>query len=212
MTRSPFASELCLAAENLTVLRGGRAVLSGVSLSVTGGQALIVTGPNGAGKSTLLRTLAGLLAPTSGQMRLSGSTEPELPGLSSHYIGHADAMKATLTAAENLEFWATMLGLGAAGSTAAEALSAFGLAHVLHLPVAYLSAGQKRRVALARLLVARRPVWLLDEPTTALDAASQVRLSELMQAHLGEGGIIIAATHGPLGLTDPRRLELGTSA
>ncbi len=212
MTRSRFASELCLVAEKLTVLRGGRAVLADVSFSVTGGQALIVTGPNGAGKSTLLRTLAGLLQPASGRMCLTSSPEPEMPGLSAHYVGHADAMKASLTAAENLEFWASMLGSSGSGAPPREALSAFGLAHVLNLPVAYLSAGQKRRVALSRLLVARRPLWLLDEPTTALDAASQVRLGDLMQAHLDEGGIIIAATHGPLGLDNPRRLELGTSA
>jgi heme exporter protein A len=211
LTLRHFPTDLCLEASDLTVVRGARAVLSGLSLRLCAGEALIVTGPNGVGKSTLLRAIAGLLRPQTGQITLRGSSEPEIPAIFAHYIGHADAMKPTLTAQENLAFWAGMLG-GPPAATPAEALASLGLAHVLHLPVGYLSAGQKRRVALARLLVARRPLWLLDEPTTALDAASQTRLAGLMQAHLDAGGMVMAATHGPLGLASPRSLALGTGS
>lgn len=172
------------------------------------GEALVVTGPNGAGKSTLLRTIAGLITPASGDIRLDGTAEPAMPGLSAHYIGHSDAIKGSLSARENLDFWSAMLGPGTTSLTAEAALERFGLARVLHFPAAYLSAGQKRRVALSRLLVAERPLWLLDEPTTALDSASQSRLSEAMQAHLDGGGMILAATHGPLGLPAKRELAL----
>jgi heme exporter protein A len=173
-----FPTDLSLDAQELTLSRGGRKLLSGLSFVVKSGEALLVTGPNGAGKSTLLRTLAGLLTPTQGRITLRGAPEPELPGLAAHYIGHADSMKATLTAEENLEFWAAMLSAGAAGGktpglSASAALERMGLPHLLHLPVGYLSAGQKRRVGLARLLVAPRPLWLLDEPSTALDVAAQ---------------------------------------
>ena len=211
MPERRFPADLGLEAKDLTLARGGRIVLAGLSLQLAAGEAMVVTGPNGAGKSTLLRALAGLLRPQSGSIVLRGTNEPDQPGISAHYIGHADAMKATLTAQENLVFWASMLG-GEAGASPTEALAAFGLAHVLHLPVGYLSAGQKRRVALARLLVAPRPLWLLDEPTTALDAASQERLAGLMQKHLDRGGLVMAATHSPLGLTAPRSLALGVTA
>lgn len=173
------------------------------------GEALLVTGPNGAGKSSLLRSIAGFLPLGSGRITFHDSDEDMPAGLRAHYIGHADALKNALTAAENLEFWAAMLGASPASPPAEAALARLALGHVADLPVAYLSAGQRRRVALARLLMAARPLWLLDEPTTALDAAAQERLAEMMRDHLARGGMLIAATHSPLGLAGARELRLG---
>ena len=178
-----------------------------VDFNVFKSDRFVILGPSGAGKSTLLRALAGLLRPQSGSIVLRGTNEPDQPGISAHYIGHADAMKATLSAQENLVFWAAMLG-GETGASPAEALAAFGLAHVLHLPVGYLSAGQKRRVALARLLVAPRPLWLLDEPTLGLDVASVARFGDMLAKHRAEGGIVLAATHLPLPLPGAKELRL----
>jgi len=209
--RHVFAFEhppnLTLRVEGLALARGGRTLASGLGFAVNSGEALVVTGPNGAGKSTLLRTLAGLLEPALGEIRLDGAgVEADMAQLA-HYAGHADALKSALTVAENLDFGAR--ALGGAGLSAIEALGALNLAHVLDLPVGYLSAGQRRRAALARLLVAPRPIWLLDEPATALDVASQARLDDIMRAHLDAGGLIVAATHAPLGLAGARELKLG---
>ncbi len=194
-----------LSASRLTVERGGRIVFSNLSFGLDKGGSLTITGPNGAGKSTLLRVLAGLLP-------LSGGTISWWPGgiLSeqAHYVGHADALKGLLTVAENLAFLAAMLDAGNGGMPVATALAEFGLSHVANLPVTYLSAGQKRRAALAKLLVAKRPVWLLDEPLSALDAASQALLATIMAAHVARGGIIVAATHARLDLAG-QELRLG---
>ena len=208
-TRS-FPAGLKIDVRALCLARGGRRVVEGVTFSLGQGEALLVTGPNGAGKSTLLRALAGLLAPASGEVVFTGAGLPPEEGhVYAHYAGHAEGLKNALTARENLAFWADMLG--AAGGLAPEAaLGRFALAQVADLPVGWLSAGQKRRVALARLLVAPRPVWLLDEPATALDAAAQAHFSGLMQEHLAAGGLIVAATHAPLGLAGARELRLGT--
>jgi heme exporter protein A len=199
-----------LEVSDIRVERGGRRVLDGLSFAVAAGEALVVTGPNGAGKSTLLRAIAGLLPLRAGKIEISGVADAPPPREVAHYLGHADGNKASLTAAENLAFWAAMLGAGEgkAQLPPLDALAAFGLAHAADLPVAVLSAGQRRRVALARLLVASRPLWLLDEPTTALDAASHGRLSELMRAHLENGGLILAATHSALDLPNARHLAL----
>ena len=171
---------------------------------------LAVTGPNGAGKSTLLRALAGLLPLSDGTVTCTGLPgETTLAG-HAHYLGHRDALKSALTARENLAFWAAMLALpGAGGLSPQAALARLALPQVADFPVSYLSAGQKRRVALARLLVAHRPVWLLDEPTTALDAASQQVVADMMEEHLAKGGIVIAATHTGLGVAGVRELRLG---
>ncbi len=195
-----------LVAENLHVRRGGRAIVENVSFRLEKGEALVVSGPNGAGKSTLLRALAGLLPLARGRFSLDGDADEVQSAL--HYIGHADGMKPALTAQENLAFWGAFLSTGAPGLDPRAALKAVGLGHVAEFPVAYLSAGQKRRVALARLLVARRPVWLLDEPTTALDVAAQANFADLMRAFRADGGMIVAATHAPLGLDDARTLRL----
>jgi heme exporter protein A len=199
-----------LLADSLTLERGGRRLFAGLSFSAGAGEALVVTGPNGAGKSSLLRGLAGFLEFASGGVRLEGG-DPDA-GLQEqiHYLGHADSLKSALTAGENLAFWAGMLGGDAA--QVAPALARLGLPHVADFPVRALSAGQKRRVALARLLVAPRPLWLLDEPTTALDAGAQALFAEIMRGHLLGGGIVVAATHAPLGLTDAKSIRLDGAA
>jgi heme exporter protein A len=200
-----------LEVSDIRVERGGRRVLDGLSFVLNPGEALVVVGPNGAGKSTLLRALAGLLPLAGGRIASEGA-EDAPPREVAHYVGHADGNKASLTARENLALWAAMLTARQGRDTAlpaATALQSFALERVADLPVAALSAGQKRRVALARLLIAARPLWLLDEPMTALDAPSQARLLRLMQEHLAAGGVVAAATHGALDLPNARPLLLG---
>lgn len=199
-----------LSASRLTVERGGRVIFSDLSFTLHAGESLTVTGPNGAGKSSLLRALAGLLPLASGEVSLVPKTGETLAE-NAHYLGHADALKGLLTVAENLEFLAAILDAGEARMPVGAALSVFGLSHAANLPVAYLSAGQKRRAALAKLLVVKRPVWLLDEPATALDAASLRVMKDVMRAHLAEGGMIIAATHARLDLGG-QELRLGAGA
>jgi len=187
-----------LRGRDVRCVRGGREVFSGLDFAVAGGEALAVTGRNGSGKTSLLRLVAGLLAPGGGSIAIEGGdAELTLPE-QAHYLGHRDAQKPALSVMENLEFWRDFLGGEAADS--ADCLDRVGLAHALDLPAAYLSAGQRRRLALARLLAVRRPIWLLDEPTTALDASGQTMFAGLMRDHLDRGGLIIAATHGPLGI------------
>ena len=196
-----------LVAEKLAGERGGEIVFSDVSFQVGDGQALTVTGPNGSGKSTLLRIVAGLLEPAAGVIRLDGS-RLEWPTVASaaHYLGHGNSMKPALTVSENLRFWRGFLG--EAHLDVDEALDMVGLGDLGHLPFGYLSTGQRRRVAIARLVVSYRPLWLLDEPTSGLDRASEMQFTALMQAHREEGGIIVAATHQPLGLDDAVQLRL----
>jgi heme exporter protein A len=194
-----------LSASGLAARRGGRPVFDGVSFAVAGGELLSVTGPNGSGKSTLLRIVAGLLAPVAGTVTVDPDPADGI-GSEVHYVGHADALKPTLTVGANLTFWRRVLrGAGSIG----DALEAVGMGRLADLPVATLSAGQKRRAALARLLVAPRPLWLLDEPTGALDAAAEAMLGRLLTRHLAGGGIAIAATHRPLPVTAAQRLSLG---
>ncbi|MDE2362804.1 MAG: heme ABC exporter ATP-binding protein CcmA [Hyphomicrobiales bacterium] len=200
-----------LKAQKLCIDRGGRRIVEGADFDLSDGQALIVAGPNGAGKSTLLRAIAGLLPIAAGALDLDGEAEDIASVL--HYIGHAEGMKPALSVGENLAFWGAFLARdGKRGRSPADALGAFGLAHVLDIPAGYLSAGQKRRAALARLLVAPRPIWLLDEPTTALDVRSQGALGQVMAEHRAGGGMIMAATHSPLGLEGAGELRLGIAA
>ena len=201
-----------LIAENLAGERGGEPVFSGVGFSLEEAGALLVTGPNGSGKSTLLRVVAGLLPAAGGAVRLDGSGDifPTVAS-ASHYLGHQNAMKPALTVAENLGFWRDFLSDAQAGPAMGvdEALEAVGLDGIGHLPFGYLSTGQRRRTAIARLLVCRRPIWLLDEPTAGLDKASEERFAGLMGEHLRAGGIVVAATHLPLGLQGAVELKMG---
>jgi heme exporter protein A len=195
-----------LSGSGLVCERSGREVFAGVGFTVAAGTALLVLGSNGAGKSSLLRMIAGLVRVAAGRIDIDGG-DPELTlAEQAHYLGHQDAVKPALTVAENLTFWARYLGN--AGQPADVALDAVGLAPLADLPAAYLSAGQKRRLSLARLIAVERPIWLLDEPTSALDAAAQDRLAALMHRHLDHGGIILAATHGPIGLERAAELRL----
>jgi heme exporter protein A len=199
MRRPRFASKIAgkfmrLVADSLSIDRGGRRILSNVSFRLDRG-ALSVTGPNGVGKSSLLRALAGFLAPAAGAVRLEGVGDP---ATAIHYVGHRDGLKPQLTARENLAFMARFLGARGPAALPAAALGALAVEALADLPVAWLSAGQRRRVALARLVVAPRPLWLLDEPLTGLDAASVERLEALAADHVAGGGLVVAATHAPL--------------
>jgi heme exporter protein A len=193
-------------ASDLSVERGGRVIFAGLGLQVGAGEALEVKGPNGAGKSTLLRALAGLLPLARGHVAITPANDARRGELC-HYIGHLDALKPSLTLAENLAFCTALLG----GGEIAPALARLALTSLADLPAGYLSAGQKRRAALARLVAAKRPIWLLDEPLTALDSASQSIVIDLMKEHLATGGLIVAATHAPLQIP-ARELVLGRAA
>ncbi len=198
-----------LAGQGLDCVRSGRTIFSALDFAVPAGQALAVTGINGAGKSSLLRLIAGLLPAAGGTVTLEGS-EPELTlPEQAHYLGHRDALKPALSVLENLDFWRDFLGGQAIDGTAS--LEAVGLGHAAHLPAAFLSAGQRRRLSIARLIAVNRPVWLLDEPTSALDTSGQTMIAGLMNAHLRSGGIILAATHGPLGIS-AQELRIGGAA
>jgi heme exporter protein A len=192
-----------LVADNLSCDRGGRNVFSALSFSVSSGQALVVTGRNGSGKSSLLRVVAGLLR-AQGRLRLEGGRDELTLAEQTHYLGHQDALKPMLSVAENLTFWSAYLG----GAQGTRALTMVGLETLADLPAGYLSAGQRRRLSIARLLAARRPLWLLDEPTAALDAASEKQLASIMRSHLKSGGIILAAAHGGIGLQRARTMKL----
>ena len=195
-----------LAVDNLACRRAGRRVFDALTFALGPGEALAVTGRNGAGKSTLIAAVAGLVPRHAGEIRATGIGERTLAECL-QLVGHRDGLKGALSVTENLSFAADLLGH--AGLGADEALARVALPGAAHLPVAYLSAGQRRRVALARLLVARRPLWLLDEPLTALDAASQALLAGIMAEHLAGGGLILAATHAPLPVDGARELRLG---
>lgn len=196
-----------LVASGLAGERGGEIIFSGVDISLGEGEGIVITGPNGSGKSTMLRVIAGLLEPAEGEVRLDDPPY-DFPTLESalHYLGHQNAMKPALSVRENLEFWQSFHGH--AHLPIPEALEMVGLETIGHLPFGYLSTGQRRRIAIAKLLVSYRPVWLLDEPTAGLDKASERQFAALMEAHMDDGGLIIAATHIPLGLENVRSFDM----
>jgi heme exporter protein A len=195
-----------LSAQDLACERGERMLFSGLSFRLAAGEALVVTGPNGAGKTSLLRMIAGFLRPSRGRVVVSrGEDAPT--GTLLHFVGHQDALQGALTGRENLAFAGAIMGTGA--GTVAPALARLGLAELADIPARALSAGQRRRLALARLLVAPRPLWLLDEPITGLDTRGQDTLRALAREHLDGGGLLVATTHVALDLPHANELALG---
>jgi len=199
-----------LVADRLACARGGRILFSDLSFVIEPGTALILVGPNGAGKTSLIRIVAGLLAPTAGRVAIEGGKADCGIEEQCHYVGHLNAVKTSLTVEVNVGFWRCYLGGGPA--RVENALAAFGLAALRDIPAGYLSAGQRRRLGLARVLAAERPIWLLDEPTTSLDSASQDMLATAVNAHLAGGGLVMAATHTGLGFSSACELRLGATA
>ena len=189
-----------LRGDGLACVRGGRQVFEDIGFAVSSGEVLQLRGPNGAGKSSLLRLVAGLVRRTAGSLDLEAGEEDVPIAEQTHYVGHLDALKPALTVGENLRFWADMLGRSGDAASVDEALEAVGIGPLADFPAAVLSAGQRRRLSLARLLAAARPVWLLDEPTTALDTDGQARLFRLVETHLAGGGLALIATHVDLPL------------
>lgn len=192
-----------LAGEKLACRRGERLVFAGVDFRLAAGGALVLTGANGSGKSSLLRLLATLLAPATGRLLWNGEpvmSDPAGYRTAMHYVGHLDATKLALTAREMLGFWAAMRGSVQPALDAA--LEAFGLAARADWPCRWLSAGQRRRLALARLIASPAPIWLLDEPSAALDSDGEARLEQVIAAHRAAGGRVVLATHQPLAISD----------
>jgi heme exporter protein A len=189
----------------LAVRRGGRLLFSGVELTLSAGEACALTGANGAGKTSLLRAVAGLVGVDAGEITFGGADPGEARASDLHLVGHQDGLKPARTAREELAFWSRWSGGDAAGADGAAA--ALELGPLLDLEVRRLSAGQRRRLALARLLAAPRPLWLLDEPLSPLDAGWRTRFGAMMQTHLAGGGLILAAVHDPLPIPS-RSLEL----
>lgn len=201
-----------LMVEALSARRGEDLIFKDISFTLERGESLVLTGRNGSGKSTLLRAVAGLLRPDSGRViwQSEGADVETRAAEACHYLGHRNAMKAELSVSENLGFWKSFIGdfPGGHGMAIGQAAESVGLGDIAHLPFGYLSAGQQRRMAFAKLLVAWKPVWILDEPTAALDVSAEGVFTTLIKAHLSKGGIVLAATHQPLGLENTKELKM----
>ncbi|WEK50944.1 MAG: heme ABC exporter ATP-binding protein CcmA [Candidatus Kaistia colombiensis] len=199
-----------LSATDLAVSRGGRTIFAQITFAVASREVLAIKGANGAGKSTLLRAVAGLLPLAAGSLRFEAARNSDAGiGENAHYFGHLDGLKPALSVRDNLALWTRVAG--EPGLSTLEALEQVELDHLDDLPAGYLSAGQRRRASLARLLVVRRPIWLLDEPTSALDARSEETFGALLAGHLAGGGLALAATHRPLPVASHATLALGAA-
>jgi heme exporter protein A len=199
-------------AENLVCVRGGRTVFIGLDFTLKAGGAIVLIGPNGSGKSSLLRLMAGLLKPASGILRWGTeeiSEDPEGHGSRLHYVGHHDAIKSVLSVSENVSFWASLMnGSSENGEATLSALNTFGISHLEKVPGRFLSAGQKRRVNLARILATPAPLWLLDEPTTALDKETVISLETAIIHHRAGGGMVVISTHSDMQLANHQVIDL----
>ena len=198
--------------ENLSLSRAGQEIVTDISVELSAGEALIVTGENGSGKSTTLRGVAGLLPLSGGSVTLLDEKGKQFEGETReycHYLGHQNGMKPALTVHENLDFWQKFCG--EPDLSIEQALEEVDLAHTIELPFSYLSAGMKRRVSIAKLLISDRPIWIVDEPTAGLDAQSSKMFTNLCQTFCNGGGILIAATHLPLGIKTEKTLEIKAS-
>lgn len=193
-----------LVLNKLSCRRGDRLLVSDLSLVLNAGEGVLLQGPNGSGKTTLLKTIAGFLVPAAGRIALEEKGGEFYLSDLCHFLGHSNGLKASLTVDENAEFWMRYLG----GDTPTKALELLGFQDKGHLPTSVLSAGQRRRLALVRLLVVPRPIWLLDEPNEALDSEGQKLLQYFISEHLNGGGIVIAASHASLGPALQRKLTL----
>ncbi|WP_417455079.1 heme ABC exporter ATP-binding protein CcmA [Kiloniella sp.] len=194
--------------EDLTCIRGGRTVFLGLNFNLAQGQALILKGPNGSGKSSLIRMLSGLVRPKFGKLvwqDQDATREPEVFQRHIHYIGHRNAIKPVLTVLENLAYWS---GKTKDDSSLDDALDHFRMLPLKHTPANLLSSGQSRRLTLSRLLASERSVWLLDEPSVGLDVASVALLEDVIKTHRSNGGAVIFATHSPINVENPNKLNL----
>jgi heme exporter protein A len=201
--RGPFQDKPSIRVEALAISRGGRMLFENLSFAAAPGAYVEVQGSNGSGKTSLLRALAGLLKPHGGRIAFDRVEEPSL---ALHYVGHANALKREASVREHLRYWAGLFGCASTEDAAPQALE---LTRVLDLPVRVLSQGQARRLALARLIIAPRPIWLLDEPAAALDDAGKAVLNGLIASHRTSGGIAIVAVHEALGLAPSQTLVIG---
>ncbi len=203
---------IALSIDKLTCIRGHRAVFRDLCLSVHGGTLVSIEGPNGAGKTSLLRLLAGFLRPAAGSITLTAgdkvATDPEERGVFAGWLGHQDALKPQMSVAEQVHFWCALYR---SPHPPEEAMRRFGIAALADLPGQFLSAGQRRRLGLVRLVLSNRPLWLLDEPLAALDTNGKALVAETIARQCASGGIVLSATHDPLGLPC-ETLRLGTSA
>lgn len=195
-----------LIASSLAVNRAGRRIVDDLSFSVERGQALIITGENGAGKSTLLRAIAGLLPLETGTLEFEGGDSEATIGEQIHYLGHHNAMKSALSVKENLEFWQNFIG--EKNLSIEDVLEVVDLSHTLNVPFGYLSTGMKRRISIARLLLNKKPIWVVDEPTSGLDGHSSKMFTQMASDFCANGGILIAATHLPLNIKSSVFLEM----